>query len=130
MGNQRFYETQHRVYVVTKGELDLVKDKFKALEKRLNRTLLERDLIRRALLDLERKSGLAAERVELTAEEIAASDRKVEESAAAAAVEAEKLAASAKAGAVREEVEQEKSAAPESDAPTDVGLDQGAGNAS
>ena len=123
-------ETQHRVYVVTKGELDLVKDKFKALEKRLNRTLLERDLIRRALLDLERKSGLAAERVELTAEEIAASDRKVEESAAAAAVEAEKLAASAKAGAVREEVEQEKSAAPESDAPTDVGLDQGAGNAS
>src|SRR5262249_51072952 len=83
-------ETQHRIYVVTKGELDLLKDKFKALEKRLNRTLLERDLLRRALADLERKSGIAAGRVELTAEEIAASDRKVEEQVAA---EAEKVAA-------------------------------------
>ncbi len=82
-------ETQHRVYVVTKGELDLLKDKFKALEKRLNRTLLERDLLRRALVDLERKSGIAAGRVELTAEEIAASDRRVEEQVAA---EAEKVA--------------------------------------
>ena len=72
-------ETQHRVYVVTKGELDLLKDKFKALEKRLNRTLLERDLLRRAIKDLERKSGILAERTELTAEEIADSDRKVEE---------------------------------------------------
>jgi len=83
-------ETQHRIYVVTKGELDLLKDKFKALEKRLNRTLLEGDLRRRALADLERKSGIAAGRVELTAEEIAASDRKVEEQVAA---EAEKAAA-------------------------------------
>jgi hypothetical protein len=83
-------ETQHRVYVVTKGELDLLKDKFKALEKRLNRTLLERDLLRRALADLERKSGIAAGRVELTPEEIAASDRTVEEQVAA---EAEKVAA-------------------------------------
>ena len=72
-------ETQHRIYVVTKGELDLLKDKFKALEKRLNRTLLERDLLRRAIKDLERKSGILAERTELTAEEIADSDRKVEE---------------------------------------------------
>jgi chromosome segregation ATPase len=72
-------ETQHRIYVVTKGELDLVKDKFKALEKRLNRTLLERDLLRRAIQDVERKSGILAERTELTPEEIADSDRKVEE---------------------------------------------------
>ncbi len=72
-------ETQHRIYVVTKGELDLVKDKFKALEKRLNRILLERDLLRRAIKDLERKSGILAERTELTPEEIADSDRKVEE---------------------------------------------------
>src|SRR6201999_4388311 len=50
-------ETQARVYTVTKGELDLAKDKFKALEKRLNRTLLERDLLRRAIRDLEKKSG-------------------------------------------------------------------------
>ncbi len=123
-------ETQHRVYVVTKGELDLIKDKFKALEKRLNRTLLERDLIGRALQDLERKSGIAADRVELTPEEIAASDRTVEEKAAAAAAEAEKLAANAKAQAEREEVEREKTAAQESDAPTDVSLDQSVGNAS
>jgi DNA repair exonuclease SbcCD ATPase subunit len=78
-------ETQHRIYVVTKGELDLLKDKFKALEKRLNRTLLERDLVRRAIKDLERKSGILAERTELTAEEIADSDRKVEEKAVAEA---------------------------------------------
>jgi chromosome segregation ATPase len=80
-------ETQARVYTVVKGELDLLKDKFKALEKRLNRTLLERDLIRRAIRDLEKKSGLAAERTELTADEVAASDRSVEERAAAEAAE-------------------------------------------
>ncbi|HXN41493.1 MAG TPA: cell envelope biogenesis protein TolA [Myxococcaceae bacterium] len=86
-------ETQHRIYVVTKGELDLLKDKFKALEKRLNRTLLEKDLVRRAIKDLERKSGILAERTELTAEEIADSDRKVEEKAVAeATVEAAHLA--------------------------------------
>jgi hypothetical protein len=78
-------ETQHRVYVVTKGELDLLKDKFKALEKRLNRTLLERDLLRRAIKDVERKSGIPAERTELTPEEIADSDRRVEEKAIAEA---------------------------------------------
>jgi len=80
-------ETQGRVYTVTKGELDLLKDKFKALEKRLNRTLLERDLLKRALRDLEKKSGLVAERTELSAEEAAASDRSVEERAAAEAAE-------------------------------------------
>ncbi len=91
-------ETQHRIYVVTKGELDLVKDKFKALEMRLNRTLLERDLLRRAMADLEKKTGMRADRTELTPEEIAASDRKVEEKAVAeAAAEAEREAARAKA---------------------------------
>ena len=80
-------ETQARVYTVIKGELDLLKDKFKALEKRLNRTLLERDLLRRAIRDLEKKSGLAADRTELTADEVAASDRSVEERAAAEAAE-------------------------------------------
>jgi chromosome segregation ATPase len=76
-------ETHNRVYLVTKGELDLAKDKFKALEKRLNRTLLENDLVRRAIQDLAKKSGIAAGRTELTADEIAASDRTVEESAEA-----------------------------------------------
>src|SRR5678815_4783905 len=80
-------ETQARVYTVIKGELDLLKDKFKALEKRLNRTLLERDLLRRAIRDLEKKSGLAADRTELTADEVAASDRSVEERTAAEAAE-------------------------------------------
>ena len=60
---------------------------------------------------------------------VAASDRTVEEKAAAAAAEAEKLAAAAKARAEHEEVEREKTAGGESDAP-DVGLDQGAGSAS
>jgi hypothetical protein len=121
-------ETQHRVYVVTKGELDLLKDKFKALEKRLNRTLLERDLIRRALQDLERKSGIPAERSELTAEEIAASDRKVEEQAAA---EAEKVVAALKAQAEKEEQAQptrEPAAAEDPEAST--AADQSAGNVS
>jgi len=90
-------DTQHRVYTATKGEADLLRDKFKALEKRLNRTLLEKDLMKRALKDLEKKSGHAAERTELTADEIAASDRTVDERIAAEAAEAaraqEKLAA-------------------------------------
>jgi hypothetical protein len=76
-------ETQHRVWVVTKGELDLLKDKFKALEKRLNRTLLERDLLKRAIGELERRGGLTAGRTELTQEEIALSDRGVDERARA-----------------------------------------------
>jgi len=90
-------DTNHRVYMVTKGEADLLKDKFKALEKRLNRTLLEKDLLRRAIKDLEKKSGVTAQRTELTADEIAASDRTVEERIAAETAEAakaqEKLAA-------------------------------------
>jgi chromosome segregation ATPase len=72
-------ETQQRVWVVTKGELDLLKDKFKALEKRLNRTLLERDLLKRAIGELERRGGLTAGRTELTQEEIATSDQGVDE---------------------------------------------------
>jgi hypothetical protein len=118
-------ETQHRVYVVTKGESDLVKDKFKALEKRLNRTLLERDLVGRALRDLERRSGIAAERTELTAEEIDASDRTVEEKAAVATAEAERVNAAAKAQAQREEREREheKAAAQESHASTEASAD-------
>jgi hypothetical protein len=71
-------DTDRRVYTVTKGELELVKDKFRALEKRLNRTLLERDLVLRAIKGLEKKTGTAAERTELSAEEIAAADRDTE----------------------------------------------------
>ncbi|MCP3100074.1 cell envelope biogenesis protein TolA [Myxococcus sp. K15C18031901] len=74
-------QTQQRVYAATKGDLDLMKDKFKALEKRLNRTLLERDLLRRAIKDLEKKTGILADRTELTPEEMAASDQRTEETA-------------------------------------------------
>lgn len=111
-------DTNHRVYTVTKGEADLLKDKFKALEKRLNRTLLERDLLRRALKDLEKKSGVAAQRTELTADEIAASDRTVDERIAAENAEAakaqEKLAAAepAKTGETAEPPPAEGAAAP------------------
>ncbi|MFZ5472268.1 MAG: cell envelope biogenesis protein TolA [Myxococcota bacterium] len=78
-------ETQSRVYTVTKGELELLKDKFKALEKRLNRTLLQNDLYKRAISDLEKKSGISAERTEPSAAELAASDQKTEEQQKAAA---------------------------------------------
>lgn len=89
-------DTQLRVYNVTRGEHELLKDKFKALEKRLNRTLLEKDLMFRALKDLEKRSGVQAQRTELTADEIAASDLQVEKQAA---VEAEAREAAAKAAA-------------------------------
>jgi hypothetical protein len=79
-----------RLYLVVKGELDLARDKYKALEKRLNRTLLEKDLLVRALRQLERESGRAAERTELTEEEVASSDARTE---AAQRAEAEALAA-------------------------------------
>jgi chromosome segregation ATPase len=92
-------ETQHRVWVVTRGELDLLKDKFKALEKRLNRTLLERDLLKRATAELERRTGSAAGRTELTAEEIAVSDQGVEDRSRAEAERLERRTASATAPA-------------------------------
>nr|WP_225937480.1 cell envelope biogenesis protein TolA [Myxococcus sp. RHSTA-1-4] len=74
-------ETQQRVYAAAKSDLDLMRDKYKALEKRLNRTLLERDLLRRAIKDLEKKTGMLADRTELTPEEMAASDQRTEETA-------------------------------------------------
>ena len=83
-------ETQHRVWVVTKGELDLLKDKFKALEKRLNRNLLKR-----AIGELERRGGLTAGRTELTQEEIALSDQGVDERSRAEAERLERRTAAA-----------------------------------
>lgn len=87
----------NRTFTSTKSELALVRDKYKALEKRLNRILLERDLMQRAIKDLEKLTGAAAGRTELTADEIAASDRKVEESAQ---VEAEIRAAAERPGSI------------------------------
>jgi hypothetical protein len=64
-------------------ESTLAKDKFRAVEKRLNRTLLESDLLRRALFDLEKKTGTSADRAALTPEEIAASDKSMADKHAA-----------------------------------------------
>ncbi|RKG66808.1 cell envelope biogenesis protein TolA, partial [Corallococcus sp. CA054B] len=87
-------DTHARILAVTKSEADLGKDKYKALEKRLNRTLLERDLLRRAIKDLEKKTGMLADRTELTPDEVAASDQRSDEQARARA-EAEARAAAA-----------------------------------
>lgn len=107
-------ETQQRVYAAAKNDLDLMRDKYKALEKRLNRTLLERDLIRRAIKDLEKKTGMLAERTELTPEEMAASDQRTEETARVRAeTEAQAAAQQAPAPAPSE------APAAESAAPTD-----------
>lgn len=95
-------DTAQRVNNVMKGELDLVKDKFKALEKRLNRTLLERDLMRRAIKDLEKRTGTLAERTELTPDELAHSDRSVEERQAAEAAAAAPAPAAPEAPAAEE----------------------------
>ncbi|HLL06457.1 MAG TPA: cell envelope biogenesis protein TolA [Myxococcaceae bacterium] len=110
-------ETQQRIYTATKGELDLVKDKFKALEKRLNRTLLERDLLRRAIKDLEKKTGMLADRTELTPEEVAASDQKSDEAARERAnAEAQRAAQQAQAEAEAAKASEAPAAAP-SEAP-------------
>ena len=75
----RIHRESKRVY----SDANLARDKFRAVEMRLNRTLLENDLIRRALRDLEKKTGQHAEHTTLTADEIAESDRKITEKHAA-----------------------------------------------
>lgn len=52
----------------------LARDKFRAVEIRLNRTLLENDLLKGAIRGLEAKTGLVAEHPAPTADEIAQSD--------------------------------------------------------
>jgi len=107
-------ETQQRVYAATKGDLDLMKDKYKALEKRLNRTLLERDLLRRAIKDLEKKTGMLADRTELTPEEMAASDQRTEETSRVRA-ESEAQAAAQQAPAAADTASTGEAAAPAPD---------------
>ncbi|WP_434389091.1 hypothetical protein [Melittangium boletus] len=110
-------DSQQRIFSAGSRELDLVKDKYKALEKRLNRTLLERDLLRRAIKDLEKKTGMLAERTELTPDEMAASDRKVEE-----ATQARAAAEAAQQQAAAETAQQQAAAtepAPSSEVPAE-----------
>ncbi|MBL9038447.1 MAG: cell envelope biogenesis protein TolA [Archangium sp.] len=52
----------------------LARDKFRAVEIRLNRTLLENDLLKRAITDLEKKTGQHAEHQAPTADELAQAD--------------------------------------------------------
>lgn len=75
----RHQRESKRVYT----EANLSRDKFRAVETRLNRTLLENDLLKRALADLEKKTGLHAEHTQLTAAEVAESDRSMREKHAA-----------------------------------------------
>ncbi len=67
----RHLRDSKRVY----ADADLARDKFRAIEVRLNRTLLENDLLKRAIKNLEKKSGVEAGRLELTAEELAEGDK-------------------------------------------------------
>lgn len=57
----------------------LARDKFRAVEIRLNRTLLENDMLKRAILDLEKKTGTKAETHAPTAEQLAESDQKMKD---------------------------------------------------
>lgn len=97
-------ESQARQLRETRKEAQLAKDKFRAVEARLNRTLLERDMTVRALRMLEKATGqVAAERIELSAEEIAESDKKVAaQQAAQEKVEAEARAKLEAEAAARE----------------------------
>lgn len=92
----RHQRDSKRVY----QEADLARDKFRAVELRLNRTLNENDLLKRAIKDLEKKSGVDAGRLELTAEEVASGEANMKakfaaEDAAAAEAKAKLEAAPA-----------------------------------
>lgn len=69
----RHQRDSKRVY----ADAELARDKFRAVEMRLNRTIMENDLLKRAIKDLEKKSGVSAEKLELSAEEIATSDASI-----------------------------------------------------
>ena len=100
------------------ADANLARDKFRAVEKRLNRVLLESDLLRRALFDLEKKTGVTAERSTLNAEEISASDSKIDEKHAAedkAAADSKARLEAAEATAIATET---AAPAPKASAPT------------
>ena len=72
-------DRQQREAKTVYQDANLARDKFRAVEIRLNRTLLESDLLKRAIAALEKKTGQSAERVTLTNDEIADSDRRIHE---------------------------------------------------
>lgn len=75
----RIQRESKRVY----SESNLARDKFRAVETRLNRTLLENDLLKRAIVDIEKRTGLHAEHTTPTPEELAESDRAMKDRHAA-----------------------------------------------
>lgn len=107
----RHQRDSKRVY----QDAELARDKFRAVEMRLNRTILENDLLKRAIKDLEKKAGVHAERLELTAEEIASSDQTVK--AKHAAEDAAEAEARAKLEAAPATPLEETPAAPAETAP-------------
>ncbi len=76
-------DKHHRESKHVFNEGNLAMAKFRAVETRLNRTLMENDLLKRAIATLEKKTGLHAEHTQPTAEEIAESDRSMKEKHAA-----------------------------------------------
>jgi chromosome segregation ATPase len=101
-------------------EIGLVQDKFRALEKRTNRLLLQNELLTRALKDLEKKSGIEAGRLELSQDEIARSDQAVEakqKAEAQAEAEAQARLEAADAAAAAATSAEQAPAAPAVEAP-------------
>lgn len=82
----RYQRDSKRVY----AEANLARDKFRAVEIRLNRTLTENELTRRALFELQKKTGAPLEPVVMNPEQLAESDRAIKaKHAAEDAAEAE-----------------------------------------
>ncbi len=97
-------------------DAQLARDKFRAVELRLNRTAMENDLLKRAIKDLEKKAGVEAGRLDLTADEVSQSDDSIKaKHAAEDAAEAEaraKLEAAPAIGADEEAPAPEATPAP------------------
>lgn len=104
----RFQRESKRVY----GEANLARDKFRAVEMRLNRTLMENDLLKRAIADIEKRTGLHAEHTSLTPAEIAESDRVMKEKHAAEDKAEAEVRARLEAAPATEEPAAEAAAAP------------------
>lgn len=114
-------ETLSRQVRTHEKEIGLVQDKFRALEKRANRLMLQNDLLLRALKDLEKRSGIEAGRLELTQDEITRSDDAVDaKQKAEAQAEAEaqaRLEAADAAAAAAASTEQAPAPSPAAEAP-------------
>lgn len=115
-------ESLSRQLKTNEKELGLIKDKFRALEKRSNRLMLQNDLYNRALKDIEKRSGIEAGRLELSPDELTRSDQAVEakqraEDQAEAEAQARLEAADAAASTAAAATEAQAAAVPAVEAP-------------